>query len=312
MRWILCGKNTAAIRCLEYLTECGDEVRVVGVAGDEGRDSWQRSLRAAAMRLGACFEQPPRINAPEVVDRLSAFGASALVSIQYDQILRGSLIRAIGCPCLNFHFALLPRNRGVAPIPWAILAGDSETGVTLHYMTEDIDAGDVIAQRAVPIGSGDTAREVYDRVNEATVALFRESYPFPEALLARRRPQNAARASYHRAGELDFARRDIHWDRPATELHRWMRAMIFPPLQYPETSLDSRQFAITRVAGPIRDAVTAPPGTVVDRSAAGLDVAAKDRSVRISGMIEVATPEASMDEIVDSIAVGDRLGAPVP
>jgi methionyl-tRNA formyltransferase len=187
VRFILCGKNDAAVAALECLRERGDEVLVVGAAGDEGRDGWQRSLRAAAARLGVPCETPRRIHEPQVIQRLADFGAHALVSIQYDQILRAPLFRALGRPCLNLHFALLPRHRGVAPIAWAILSGDSHAGVTLHHMVEAIDAGDVIAQRRVAIGPAMAARELYDEVSRAAVELFRESPPVPPPPRAPRR-----------------------------------------------------------------------------------------------------------------------------
>src|SRR5262249_60953081 len=100
----------------------GDEVLAIGVHGDRGEDGWQRSLRRAARRLGVPFEQPRRLSDPEWIERLAAFGARVLLSIQYDQILRGALLRGVGCPWLNLHFSLLPPDRGAAPIAWAILS----------------------------------------------------------------------------------------------------------------------------------------------------------------------------------------------
>ena len=132
-----------------------DEVWVIGTFGDDGIDGWQRSLVAAADRLGIRCSQPKRINDPVAIAELAAFQADALLSIQYDQILRGALFQQIGCRCLNFHFALLPRHRGVSPIAFAVLEGDAEAGVTLHEMVEQIDAGQVIQQRAVPIALGE-------------------------------------------------------------------------------------------------------------------------------------------------------------
>jgi methionyl-tRNA formyltransferase len=306
MKWILCGKNDAAVECLEFLVGRGDEVWALGNAGDDGTDGWQRSLRSAAGRLGGRFDQPPRINDPDVVDRLRAFGAHALVSIQYEQILRRNLFQSIGCPCLNLHFALLPRHRGMAPIAWAVLAGDSEAGVTLHHMVEDIDAGDVIARRAVAIEPEDTARDVYEKVSRATVALFRESYPFPTELLASRLPQDPAEASYHRAGELDFSKRQIDWNRPAAELHRWVRAMIFPPFQYPEATVNGRRLAVARVGGSLGEAAVAAPGVVVARSAGGIDVATADRRIRILAMVDPGDPGASAATVMARIGVGDQ------
>ncbi len=303
MRWILCGKNDAAADALQFLVERGDAVWALGTVGDEGVDGWQRSLVAAAERLGLRCEQPARINAPAFVARLADYGADALLSIQYDQILRGSLFRAIGCPCLNFHFALLPRHRGVSPIAFAVLMGDSEAGVTLHEMVEDIDAGDILAQRAVPIRACDTAREVYDRVSEAAVGLFRDRYPFDAEQLPNPISQDDRVASYHRQGDFDFAARAVDWNRPAEELHRWLRAMIFPPFQFPETRFGDRQLRIERIAGDVGAPVASPPGVVVDRSDGALDVAAAGGTIRIVKLGEV---EAGSGGTLEPIQVGDR------
>jgi methionyl-tRNA formyltransferase len=300
VRWILCGKNTAATECLEHMVARGDEVWVLPVAGDEGRDGWQRSLRRRAEALEVRVTQPRRINAPEVVTELAAWRADGLVSIQYDQILKGPLFRTIGCPCLNLHFALLPRHRGVAPIAWALLEGDTEAGVTLHHMVEDIDAGDVIAQRAVSIDAEDTAREVYEKVSRATVALFRESHPFPPELLRRRLPQDGGRACYHRNGDFDFSRRAIAWGRPAAELQRWIRALIFPPMQYPETTLGGRRWHVTRVGGAVGPPAGAPAGTVVDRADDGFVVAAGEGTLVLRSLVPADGAEGPR------VAVGDR------
>ncbi len=302
MRWILCGKNDAAVEILEFLVDAGDQVLAVASHGDSGRDGWQRSFAGAALRRGVPLERPPRINAPACIERLAAFGAQALLSVQYDQILRGELLRGVGCACLNFHFALLPRHRGVAPIAWAILEGDERAGVTLHHMVEAIDAGDVIARAEVPVEAGDSARDLYDRVWPAALRLFRESYPFAPELLARRLRQDAAAACYHRRQDLDFAERRVDWKQPAAALHRWLRALIFPPMQHPETLLDGRALRIERVAAGLGAPTGAAPGTVLDCGAGGIDVAAADRALRIirlSALDDAPTPP---------IRVGDRLG----
>jgi methionyl-tRNA formyltransferase len=303
MRVVLCGKNTAATECLEHLVERGDEVWALGVAGDDGADGWQRSFRRRAEALGVRFEQPRRINAPETIERLAAFAPDVLVSIQYDQILKGPLFRTIGCACLNLHFALLPRHRGVAPIAWAVMQGDAEAGVTLHHMVEDIDAGDVVAQRRVPIAPDDGARQVYEKVSAATVALFRESHPFPASLLGRRLPQDASVASYHRAGDFDFSRRAVDWTRPAAELQRWLRAMIFPPMQHPETTLGGRRLEIRRVGGVLGPVADVAPGTVVSAGADGIVVAAADGSVVVQEMV-------AADGAPARVAAGERFTPP--
>ena len=298
MKWILCGKNDAAVAALEHLVARGDEVLAVGTRGDDGADGWQLSFAGAARRLGVPYQAPRRINAPELIEDLAGFGARALVSIQYDQILKDALFQRVGCPCLNLHYALLPRHRGVSPIAWAILAGDAEAGVTLHHMVEDIDAGDLVAQRRVRVGPEETAREVYDRVSAAAAELFRASYPFTGELLATRLPQDAAAAVYHRSGDFDFSQRSVDWSRPAAKLQRWLRAMIFPPRQHPETRLRGDTLEIRRVGPALAPAAEGPPGAVLELCSEGARVACGEGSVLLR---ELSKP-------LDTLRAGDRLG----
>lgn len=306
MRFILCGKNDAAVESLEHLVERGDEVLCVGVRGDDGSDGWQRSLLGAANRDGLPTLQPGRINAPATIESLAAFRADALISIQYDQILKGPLFEQVGCPCLNLHFALLPRHRGVAPIAWALLQGDREAGVTLHHMVVDIDAGDVVAQKAVPIGPADTAREVYDAVSGACASLFRETCPFPQDLLGRRLAQDPEQASYHRNGDFDFGRRRVDWTTPALELQRWLRAMIFPPMQYPEIVHRDRKLEVTSVDAGVGASAPSAPGTVVHTNADGVLVSGFGGTLRITGLTDPERSGVCARELFGEIAVGDR------
>ena len=308
MKWILCGKNDAAIAALEFLVEQGDEVFVIGVHGDDGSDGWQRSLRKAAERLGVRFEQPRRIHASEVLERLAGFGARALISIQYDQILHDPLFQALEGPCLNLHFSLLPRHRGVSPIAWAILSGDLEAGVTLHHMALAIDAGDLIAQQRVPIGAESTARELYDETSRAAVRLFRACYPFSDSLLATRLPQDAAAACYHRAGDLDFSKRTVDWGRSAAELQRWLRAMIFPPHQHPETRWEGRRVEVTLVGAGVQPATGAPPGSVLEVSVRGARIACADGTLWLRGLADPERPDLAPQALAASLRVGERLG----
>lgn len=300
MRWILCGKNDAAVTILEFLIEQGDEVHVVATRGDDGKDGWQRSLVGAAGRLGVPVECPRRINDPGFVAKLAGLSARALVSVQYDQILKDPLFESIGCPSLNLHFSLLPRHRGVAPIAWAILEGDTRAGTSLHHMVEAIDAGDVLAQRAVSLDPEDTARDLYDKVSSAASGLFRECYPLPDELLGRRLVQDAAVACYHKGGDFDFSERSVDWSRPVDELHRWLRAMIFPPMQYPQTHIEGRAWTLRRLAPQVGARAASPPGTVLASGPDGVEVAAAGGTIRITDLIPLEASDAAAP------AVGDR------
>lgn len=308
MKWILCGKNDAAVAALEVLLDRGDEVWAVATRGDDGSDGWQRSFAGAARRRGVTLDQPARINDPAFVERLAGYGAHALISIQYDQILRAIFFDAMPCPCLNFHFALLPRHRGVSPIAWAIALGDDEAGVTLHHMVEGIDSGDVLAQRRVTVAAGGTARELYDDTTAACGELFRETCPFPDELLARRLVQDANLACYHRAGEFDFSQRRIDWRRDARELHGWIRAMIFPPHQFPELVSHTGSFRVRRIAAeiaPVRN--RPPPGLVIANDGAGLAVACAGGALLVTEIADANERRIGASTLSREFAVGSKL-----
>ena len=301
MRIILCGKNATAVSCLEFLIKQGDQVWAIGTGGDDGGEGWQPSFKSAAARLGAAFDQPAKINDDAFVSRLEAFKPEILISIQYDQIVRENLFRKLGAPCLNLHFSLLPRHRGVAPIAWAVCSGDREAGATLHHMVESIDAGDVITQRAVSIRDDDTARDVYDKVSEAAFELFKDAYPFTSDLLQQRLPQDRTKASYHRKGDFDFSNRRIDWNQPIADLLPWIRTMIFPPLQLPETLLNGRRLQVVAVGHKMGDAKNHKPGSVVRVSSRGIDVAACDGTIRLTEVIDPEKPGTASAALMKEI-----------
>jgi methionyl-tRNA formyltransferase len=176
-------------------------------------------------------------------------------------------------------------------------------------MLVDIDAGDVVTQRAVPIAATDTGRVLYDKVSRAASELFRESYPFGPGLLARRLPQDPRRATYHRNGDFDFSRRDVDWSMEAAHLQRWLRALIFPPFQFPLFALGERRLAITSVAGEVRPS-QAPPGSVLASGPSALEIAAAGGSVRILGCAEPDGRPVPLSEIADLAREERRLATP--
>jgi len=306
MRIILCGKNESAVQTLEWLVEQGDDIWVIVTKADDGYDGWQRSLAKRCLELDVPFEQPEKINDPSLVARLADNRPDVLVSIQYDQILKEPLFRVIGCPCLNIHYALLPRHRGVAPIAWAVFQGDAEAGVTLHQMIPQVDAGAIIAQRATPIDPGHTARDIYEVLTILAVELFQQCYPFDREILRDATPQAEQFATYHRQGKFDFSDRRIAWDRPANELHRWIRAMIFPPLQYPELVLNGKVWHVQRVGAKI-DRCAASPGEVVLVSKDRVACAALGGMIEVRGVQDPSDSSRGLPELAAEIAVGMKL-----
>ena len=268
------GKNRLAVACMETVLEAGDRVIVaVADANDDGRDGWQPSFRAAAERLGIDTVAPPDVNDPGFVARVDSLSPDFLLSFQAPQILKPPLIATGRVAALNLHYGPLPRYRGVAPIAWAIINGEAATGVTIHHISPGIDDGDIVVSAAVPIGATDTGREVYDRCTEAGIALFASSWRRLRTGSIAARPQAADEALYYNRHSIDFGRRSVAWHQDAERLANWVRAMIFPPFQYPCLSLAGQSYDIGGITWD-RGSHARPPGRILAVEGSAVIVAA--------------------------------------
>jgi methionyl-tRNA formyltransferase len=153
-------------------------------------------VRAFAEARGLPVAVPARASAPEEVERLRALEPDLLLLAAYGQILNGALLAVPRIGALNVHFSLLPRHRGAAPVEAAILAGDTETGVTTMWMTEGLDEGPLFLSETVPIGPGETAGALAARLAERGADLLARSLDRIERGAILRTPQDPERATY--------------------------------------------------------------------------------------------------------------------
>ena len=257
------GKNRAAVAALETIRTSGDEIACVVVdPGDAGEDGWQPSLRRAAVSSGDRIESPSNLNDPAFIETLRTMDSDLLVSVQAAQIMRRGLLETPRLGAVNLHFGPLPRYRGVAPIAWAIINDEAETGVTLHVMDPGIDSGPILAAAAVPIGRDETARSLYDRCTDAAIDLFAKEWPRIRRGDLVGRPQDGASLYYNRHS-IDFSRRTIAWQRDARDVANWIRAFIFPPMQLPHVELDGTRIDVGAVTWD-REPHAGRPGEVLE------------------------------------------------
>lgn len=161
-RAVLAGNNLAARMVCDLLLEALDPADVLCLAPFGGRHhAWQPSLAEHARDRGVRCLEPEDVNSPIAVGQVAEHRASLLLSVYYTQIFKGPLLQAVGGPRLNVHPSLLPRHRGVAPLVWAIVEGDTRTGVTIHHIDDGIDTGRVAWQRPLPIHPSDTGHELH-------------------------------------------------------------------------------------------------------------------------------------------------------
>jgi len=237
--------HDVGVRCLRMLLDAGIDVRlVVTHADDPAERIWFASVAqlARAHNLQTLVDPDPA----EIERRLRAAAPDFIFSFYYRRMLPPALLALAPRGAFNMHGSLLPKHRGRAPVNWAVLLGDTETGATLHEMVEKPDAGRIVDQQAVPIGPDDTALEVFRRVTDAAETVLRRSLPQLVAGTAALQPQDLARGSYHGARRPQDGR--IDWTRGAAEIHNLVRAVAPPfPGAFSEHGGQKRTILRTRI-----------------------------------------------------------------
>src|SRR5205085_3533112 len=171
---------------------------------------------------GAPILQPPRIKDPNTIEEIRAQTPDVIVVIAYGQILPRAILEIPKIACLNLHASLLPRWRGAAPIQAAIAAGDHETGMTVIYMDEGLDTGDILLQRKIDISPSETGATLHDRLAEIAPEALLESLRLLAAGNAPRISQDQALATY--APKLNREAGRINWNESAEIIQRKIRA----------------------------------------------------------------------------------------
>ena len=166
--------------------------------------------------------QPPRIKDPHTIEEIRAITPDVIVVMAYGQILPRAVLEIPKIACLNLHASLLPRWRGAAPIQAAIAAGDQETGITVMYMDEGLDTGDILLERKLDILPTDTGASLHERLAQVAPEALFESLRLLTAKSAPRIPQDNAQATYAPKLKRDDGR--IDWSEPAEVIERKIRA----------------------------------------------------------------------------------------
>ena len=251
-RAVVFAYHNVGARCLRVLRAHGIEVPLVVTHEDDPSEiQWFERVADVAEDLGIEWIAPQDGNASNEIDRIRALTPDFIFSFYYRRMLPDALLEVPPRGALNMHGSLLPKYRGRAPVNWAVLHGERRTGATLHYMTTKPDAGDIVAQQAVPILPDDTAREVFDKVTLAAEICLDDILPSLLDGSAPRLRNDLARGSYFSGRRPEDGR--IDWSRSAADIHNLVRA-VAPP--YPG--------AFTKVAGRparvLRTRVLAPSG----------------------------------------------------
>ncbi|HZF72434.1 MAG TPA: formyltransferase [Gemmatimonadaceae bacterium] len=226
-RAVVFAYHNVGVRCLKVLLAHGVDVSLVVTHADDPRETqWFDSVAATTADYGIATIAPDDPNAPDVRAQVAARAPDFLFSFYYRRMLAAPLLALPARGALNMHGSLLPKFRGRAPVNWAVLAGERETGATLHYMTTKPDSGDIVGQTAVPILPDDTAREVFDKVTVAAEMTLDRALPGLIDGTAPRQPQDVAQGSYFGGRRPEDG--VIDWTREVNTIHNLVRA-VAPP-----------------------------------------------------------------------------------
>jgi methionyl-tRNA formyltransferase len=230
MRIVFIGTGEIGVPTLRILLD--SEHELVGVvtqpdkpAGREQRiesPPIKKALIGRARPPGPMILQPAKIKDPQSIEEIRRLTPDVIVVVAYGQILPRDVLEIPRLACLNLHASLLPRWRGAAPIQAAIAAGDSETGITVMYMDEGLDTGDILLQREVAILPDDTGGSLHDRLAQIAPEALLEALGFLAAANAPRIPQDNGRATY--APKLKREHGQIDWSESAEAINRKIRA----------------------------------------------------------------------------------------
>ena len=275
MKIVFMGTPEFAVPSLKALVGAGHEICGVFTQPDKPKNRGMKlqepPVKEYALSIGLPVFQPAKVRDGEALGILQALNPDLIAVAAYGKILPVDILALPRLGCVNVHSSLLPKYRGAAPINWAILNGEDETGVTIMYMAEGMDTGDILTQAKTPIGLNENAAQLFVRLADIGAGLLVETVAAREAGKVSPVPQDSARASY--APMLSKEQSPLDWTRSARQLHDHVRGL------YPWPSalmvLDGIRCKVlqTALAG---ESGGKTPGTVLQADKKGLRVACGD------------------------------------
>ena len=282
MRIIFMGSGELGCPAVEQLLSSTQDELVAVVTQPDRPQGRKLHLAACPVKqfvtgCGVLVLTPEKCGAPEFITQLAALRPDLIVVATYGQFLPRTLLDLPPHGVINVHPSLLPKYRGAAPIQWAIANGETETGVSIIYLTEKMDAGDILVQECLPIAPDDTAAILSPRLATLGAELLLRVIGDIRAGVVKRRPQNDALAT--RAPLLHKADGCLNWSQPAVVLHNRVRGFFPWPGCYfllsrnPEKRVKVLKTSVAAGSG--------APGSILQADANGLVIAAGHDALRL-------------------------------
>jgi len=280
-RLIFLGTPQFAVPSLAALLDAGEEVVAVITQPDRPRGRGQKvspsPVKELALSRGLTVLQPVRLKDPEFVATLKDLAPELMVVTAYGRILTHEMLALPSVGFLNVHASLLPRHRGAAPINWALIRGDQETGVTIMWVTYEVDTGPILLQERVPIGPEDNAGTLAAKLAERGGDLLVQALEKLRRGEGVKIPQPETGVTY--APPITPEMRLIRWEQSASEVSGWIRGLDPKPGAYTLWQGKRLRLFGARVEKPAGRA--AAPGTALGLVQGRLEVACGQGTVSI-------------------------------
>lgn len=234
MKIVFMGTPDFSVGALEAIVQAGHQVTAVVTQPDKpkgrGKEVQMTPVKQCALKYDIPVFQPVKIRTPEAVEKLREFEADVFVVAAFGQILSEEILNMPKYGCINIHASLLPKYRGSAPIQWAILNGEKETGITIMQMDKGVDTGDMLLKSVVPIDKKETGESLFDKLAKEGAKLIVEALPKIEAGELVPEKQNEEEATH--VTMLNKSQGEIDWLKDAETIDRLVRGLNSWPSAY--------------------------------------------------------------------------------
>lgn len=305
MKIVFMGTPDFSVPALEELAKVHQVAAVVTQQDrpkGRGHKMQYTPVKEKALELNIPVYQPEKVKNPEFVDILRGINPDVIVVIAFGQILSKEILDLPKYGCINVHASLLPKYRGAAPIQWAVIDGEEETGVTTMYMAEGLDTGDVIDTAVIKLDEKETGGSLFDKLAIEGGKLIVETLSKLENGTATRTPQDDEKSSY--AGKITKELGQIDFTKPAVTIERLIRGLNPWPSAY--TTLDGKAMKVWD-ATVEEGNVTEQPGEIVEIAKHYIKVATGENYLKINEIQLAGKKRMPMDAFLNGYSIKENI-----
>lgn len=311
-RIVFMGTPDFSVPVLRRIIEDGYEV--IGVVTQPDRPVGRKKVltpppvKVEALKHGIPVYQPEKIRQKEEAERIISLNPDLIITAAFGQILPNEILESPQYGCINVHASLLPELRGGAPIHYALIQGKKKTGITIMYMVEKLDAGDILTQVEVEITEEDNVGSLHNKLSEEGAALLSETLPKLLAGNLKPVPQNNDEATF--AYNIKRDQEKIDWSKTGEEIYNHIRGLNPWPVAF--TTLDGQTLKLWRTEK-VKGVKSEVPGTILKNDPDGITVSTgNETAIKIKELQPAGKTKMTSEEFYrgagSKIVVGSRLG----